>query len=739
MGTSTSKNDDKENKKKTLNQSETITATTRLTSIKIPILSKIWEKTYNIEETLEKVAKDFTEENDMDFLDDNYYIVWTYNNQEIKMDDTKIKNFMEDNQINDSSPIEIHQEIKPVPGNENINNLDIEYEIVGKPFFNPFEIFTYDITNKKIKFIKFQKKIINESQLDKFGVESAYCNGNNHLYISGGSSITRESLDLFWDFDLKEIKNNNNNNLNVATKIIPKKNHSMIYYNNKVFLVGGDNENTIYVDTENKNVHDLPNLNMKRFEPSLIKFNNYIYCFDSTKKINNDKYSLERLNLEKIENQDDKENKIDEQDNDKWEIIYPDISPQLGNNVYNQKFFGIAEDYKKNIIFLGGIYDNSRMLKNDGNEKENKEIMSTRYNTKKNMMELSDVPYQEIQLSEKTFLCLEHNNFFVLPNFSKRAPKLVNFFRDRDTLKISSYKSSTSISTSSNNNNNNDVGKKKKKNYNYFLKISTQMKNSLLGLNFDMPMTHKENGPNKINFNYNNDKILVNNYNTNLNMRNNNMNQEVKLNAGINFDNKMPINSTNINSPTIGTNIKQNLNENNINSNMDNSNNININMNTKIEEMDINNIKINNNENISNNDKDKENNKNDDININVNNDINNKIDNDIVLKVENNNKNDEEEKNSENNKKDGDGGEINKDDYNENNTLIPIAKTERTFIFNKSDRTNFHNSVDDPCSTIRITKIRNRPYPDNIPLKKIKMRARELLRLDNNEIRPNNY
>ena len=49
MGTSTSKNDDKENKKKTLNQSETITATTRLTSIKIPILSKIWGKTYNIE------------------------------------------------------------------------------------------------------------------------------------------------------------------------------------------------------------------------------------------------------------------------------------------------------------------------------------------------------------------------------------------------------------------------------------------------------------------------------------------------------------------------------------------------------------------------------------------------------------------------------------------------------------------------------------------------------------------
>ena len=86
-------------------------------------------------------------------------------------------------------------------------------------------------------------------------------------------------------------------------------------------------------------------MNKKRFEPSLIRNYNYLYCFDASKK-NGEKFSFEKFNL----------NKLSESS---WEIIYPNISPKLGNNVYNQKFFGITEDNKHNIIFLGGLYDNN--------------------------------------------------------------------------------------------------------------------------------------------------------------------------------------------------------------------------------------------------------------------------------------------------------------------------------------------------------------------------------------------
>jgi hypothetical protein len=144
----------------------------------------------------------------------------------------------------------------------------------------------------------------------------------------------------------------------------------MIYDNKKVFLVGGDDETTVYinVDTEIKNLNNLPNLNMKRFEPSLIKYNNYLYCFDSARKKNSDKYSLERINLKKLENP-------------AWEIIYPKISQKLGDNVYNQKFFGVVEDFKKDIIFVGGIYDNYNNNNAEDYENENK-TMNTKYNVK---------------------------------------------------------------------------------------------------------------------------------------------------------------------------------------------------------------------------------------------------------------------------------------------------------------------------------------------------------------------
>ena len=213
--------------------------------------SQTFDNIYGKNPTWTEDRQDFEKDNDMDGIDDNHYIEWTYKYFPIKMNETKLKDFMVNNNIDDLSTIEINQEVKAVQGAENLNNLE-PCEIVGKPLSNPFEIFTYEPLQKIIKCKTYNKKIIAETQLDKFSIESAYCNGNNHLFISGGvNPVTRESIDLFWDIDLKET------NLGAPIKIIPKKNHSMLYDNKKVYIIGGDDQNCIYINVEKKSVNNL--------------------------------------------------------------------------------------------------------------------------------------------------------------------------------------------------------------------------------------------------------------------------------------------------------------------------------------------------------------------------------------------------------------------------------------------------------------------------------------------------
>jgi hypothetical protein len=82
---------------------------------------------------------------------------------------------------------------------------------------------------------------------------------------------------------------------------------------------------------------------------------------------------------------------------------------------------------------------------------------------------------------------------------------------------------------------------------------------------------------------------------------------------------------------------------------------------------------------------------------------------------------------------------VNDENLLENKNKNVIPKSDRAFVYSNNYRVNFHNSVDDPCHTIRKIKVRNRPYPDDISLKMIKLKARQFLKINNNEIRLNNY
>ena len=664
------------------------TLTTRLVTIKVPINGSLWEKQYNIEATLEQVANDFKSANGMDIIQKNHFIEWRYKDQIIKMDNRRIKSFLPDENMLNIPTIVLEQEIKLIEGEE--TKLEI-CRIVGKPCYNPFEIYTFEPSSNLIKIKTYNHNLIVEKKLDKFSIESAYCNGNNHLFLSGGvNSNTQGGLDLFWDIDL------GTDDLSSPINMVPKKNHSMMYDDKKVYIVGGDDEVTLFYDTETKSINKLANLNIKRFEPSLIRSDNYLFCFDTSSKKNNDKFSIEKINLNNIAQQ-------------KWEIIYPSISPQIGDKLFNQKFFGIIEDYKRNIIFLGGIYDN---MENKVGE-ENNPVMSMQYNVNKNFMDKSDIAFQEISFGEKTFLPMDYKKYFLLSNFPKRKPKLVFFDKEKNLLKLSSYKS-------------NPKNQKKKDEHNTRL-FSSKIKQSLIGLNFDMPGLHKEldlNMNNNIeiptqNININNNHeidyfksdLLKGNEDT---IDNNNINPEININMNSNYSRSKTFN---FKEPEIqiSTNPVENidLNPKDI---TNNNNDI---------EINVKNFKIESDINVN-------------PNINTNLDagnINPKIDANINVNTNTNTRTETNTKINTNIEP-----EINKKvNVNKNDDIALKYKTSKPkaeMYIASGNFYNFHNSVYDPSSYIKKPRVRNISLPKNISSKVIKLQSKKMSR---NIFEINNY
>ena len=386
-------------------------------TVKIKIEGGFWEKDYNIETPLNQISSEFKEANNLEKIKKNHFIEFIYNNSPLQMDSRLL------NEIIDKSKNEIiiEQEMKQIPGIEKKEIIE-PVDFIGKPLDNPFEIYTLDINQKKISKIKYSKEKERIFELNKFGINSAYCNGINHLFISGGSDpYSDEIFTIFWVVDLKD------KIFQVRTNMpIPKKNHRMIYIEKKVYMIGGNDETTLYYDIGKNKFIEWAKLKKKKFEPSLIKFNENLFCIDSSGKYSND-YNFEKINL------------ID--DNPDWETVNPKISPDILNLNFSQKFFGLIEDKNENIIFVGGIYDNN--LENNSLDKH---YFNLQYNDEENIIEKSNMilkieGYEEINLSEKSFLPVNENTYVIFPDFKRRAPKVLYFYKDRNSLEINSFRS----------------------------------------------------------------------------------------------------------------------------------------------------------------------------------------------------------------------------------------------------------------------------------------------------------
>ena len=292
------------------------------------------------------------------------------------------------------------------------DNLKIP-EKIGKPFYNPFSIFVFQKKGKILQVHNFSG--IDLKGLENYGPNSAYCNGciNNEdkLFISGGETNDKKLIDKFWKIDLNSYEID-------CIKMIPKKSHSMILVpGNFVFIVGGQDKETFYHDIESANgFFGWKPLNKIRIEPALILVNENLYCFDNinSKRSTND-LTFEKTNLNSNEHQ--------------WElmhIVMPDIK-------FDQKFFGVVQK-DDDIIFIGGNIDIDEENKNGANERKN-----FKYNINSNKLEISEIPFIEFNLKEKTLLPYNEKVSYVFPDFNRHYPEIVFFQKNKNKIKLVRY------------------------------------------------------------------------------------------------------------------------------------------------------------------------------------------------------------------------------------------------------------------------------------------------------------
>ena len=369
--------------------------------VKIPVnfgknKNKIWQKEYNKKELIGTVINDYLIENELN-LPDDYFSQLKCFNKPVSFQD----------EINSLLPKE-NEEVE-----EKIQEEKEEYpEIIGKPFYDPFQILCFYKNQKKFVTLNYNKAIKDQVNIENFNITSAYCNGCNHLYISGGEN----SLNNFWCINLKK---------NIINPPIidmpPKKYHSMIYISRKiVFIVGGNSLSTFYYNLKEKKLIKWGRLNIIRMEPALQVVNNKLYCFDCTNlKGTNTEYSFEftELNSKPI-----------------WKFIKPKIN--FGLN-FNQQLFGVAKFKNNNILFIGGKFHEE----NQNYNINNKNAMNFMLDLNKNEIGLSEVKYKKFNLKERAFHPFNKTYDCILTDFPRSSPQICFFNKKKLKIELINFSS----------------------------------------------------------------------------------------------------------------------------------------------------------------------------------------------------------------------------------------------------------------------------------------------------------
>ena len=380
--------------------------------VQIPLKNgELWENVYKQIVKIKSIINDFKQKTNEE-IPEEYIKDWKTKNQSLNMN-AEIKSlitkeipnlYLNNNLSCKNKPIQIGQLISP--------------DYIGKPFSNPFEIFVFHKKNKILKVQKYPQETIQKNNLNYFNISSAYCNGGNSLFISGGETENLESIQKFWKIDLEDQE------ILTTSMLVGKKNHSIIYIpNNFIFIVGGNDLRTFYYDIKMNEFISWVDLNKKTIEPSLALVNNYLYCFENVNlKINsmrNDAFILEKTDITS--------------ENPAWMLIKPNINLLFGN----QKFFGTINN-NNNIIFIGGnMYNEDSFI---GNNNDNNKY-NLKYDVNLNTIEPTNIPFKEYYLKEKTFLPYNENIDYILPDFNRFHPEVLFYQKNKNKLSLVKYES----------------------------------------------------------------------------------------------------------------------------------------------------------------------------------------------------------------------------------------------------------------------------------------------------------
>ena len=239
----------------------------------------------------------------------------------------------------------------------------------------------------------------NNFGISSFLCDCSYCNHNRKLFVSGGVDSNFVSKKFFM-IDLSK-KNYKNDSFiyELSPMIYNRYNHSMIAQGNEIYVVGGDDTNTVekYNIRENKWI-ELSCMLKKRSNPILAIDNGYLYAFFGRGKFGQYPESIERLNLEN--------------NSSVWEMILFSNPSNIDTKCYGCGihqvdeliyFFGgkCNEETTGRIFFFNLLerridYTNSK-LKWKESFKENK-----LFKLGKNMVQISEGKYFGIYLKIKT-------------------------------------------------------------------------------------------------------------------------------------------------------------------------------------------------------------------------------------------------------------------------------------------------------------------------------------------------
>jgi hypothetical protein len=310
----------------------------------------------------------------------------------------------------------------------------------------PFEVIIFDKNTSMIAYNYY--KTSDHQELKVLNYFSAYCNGRNKLFISGGDKSqgvyggdettyvnTFIMIDLTKQNEIKRLPN-----LTVGRCW-----HSMIYVPNKyVFIVGGINTKAVEVYNLETNETTIDSeLNEARSESTLCLVNNaHLYAFCGYLYHSNFLNTIERCNLRtKVR---------------MWE--YVSFSTSEGC-IFEPSFFAVTYHKDNTIILLGGNEQGN--IANENRTKNRNYLFDPMSNTFENY----NLPPLEDLCSEKFFIPISDKASILMPIYTSESIKILHFSDGNlDIIKFEEHNPDTTLDEIRNSLTVNEKGERKNRN-----------------------------------------------------------------------------------------------------------------------------------------------------------------------------------------------------------------------------------------------------------------------------------